>query len=147
MDFSNNAQVALTYAVDILQGSGGSAHVAHVIEPDMYPSYWGLAQTGYPELVTELREYAEKKLNALQLELQKKGIETHTAILSGKAHEEIITYALDNAIDMICISTHGRSGFGHFMLGSTTELVLRNAPCPTLAIRSPISSDDNDAQA
>jgi nucleotide-binding universal stress UspA family protein len=38
---------------------------------------------------------------------------------------------------MIVIATHGRTGLTHALLGSTTEKVVRKAPCPVLSIRHP----------
>jgi nucleotide-binding universal stress UspA family protein len=38
---------------------------------------------------------------------------------------------------MIVMSTHGRTGLDHFMVGSVTEQVIAHAPCPVLAIPPP----------
>lgn len=50
------------------------------------------------------------------------------------AHYEIVDYAEDND-DLIVMSTHGRSGLGHILLGSTTEKVARYATVPVLTFR------------
>ena len=39
---------------------------------------------------------------------------------------------------LIVMSTHGRRGVGHIVLGSVTERVLREAPCPVLVVRPPV---------
>lgn len=39
--------------------------------------------------------------------------------------------------DLIVIGTHGRRGLGRALLGSDTELILRNAPVPVLLVRHP----------
>jgi nucleotide-binding universal stress UspA family protein len=39
-------------------------------------------------------------------------------------------------VDLIIISTHGRTGLKHALLGSTTERVVRHAPCPVLVVRA-----------
>jgi nucleotide-binding universal stress UspA family protein len=52
----------------------------------------------------------------------------------GEPDALIVEWANDNAIDVIVISTHGRSGLPRMILGSVTEKVLRKARCPVLAI-------------
>jgi nucleotide-binding universal stress UspA family protein len=52
----------------------------------------------------------------------------------GEPDNLIVNWANDNSIDVIVISTHGRSGLPRMILGSVTEKVLRKARCPVLAI-------------
>jgi universal stress protein A len=49
--------------------------------------------------------------------------------------EEIIKVARERGVDLIIIATHGYTGLKHFLLGSTTERVVRIAPCPVLVVR------------
>ncbi|MBN2492045.1 MAG: universal stress protein [Planctomycetes bacterium] len=60
-----------------------------------------------------------------------------TRVLSGKPFVEILRYAGEIGATMIVMSTHGRTGLSHALLGSTTEAVVRKAPCPVLVIRDP----------
>ena len=50
--------------------------------------------------------------------------------------EGIVAYASEQAIDLIVIATHGRTGLRHALLGSVAERIVREAPCPVLTIRS-----------
>jgi nucleotide-binding universal stress UspA family protein len=52
----------------------------------------------------------------------------------GEPHDLIVEWAKDNAVDIVIMSTHGRSGLARMMLGSVTEKVLRKAQCPVLAV-------------
>jgi nucleotide-binding universal stress UspA family protein len=56
-------------------------------------------------------------------------------VREGKPADEIVDYAKSHSIGLICMSTHGWSGFKHLLLGSTTERVLRRAPCPVFVMR------------
>jgi nucleotide-binding universal stress UspA family protein len=53
---------------------------------------------------------------------------------SVSAHLEIVDFAEENA-DMIAMTTHGRTGLAHMLLGSTTEQVARHAKVPVLTFR------------
>jgi nucleotide-binding universal stress UspA family protein len=47
----------------------------------------------------------------------------------------IVQYAVKQSIDLIVMATHGRTGLSHLFLGSVTENVLHEAPCPILVLR------------
>ena len=53
----------------------------------------------------------------------------------GVPYEEIVDVAKELAVDLIVIATHGYTALKHFLLGSTTERVVRLAPCPVLVVR------------
>ena len=62
-------------------------------------------------------------------------------VVDGDEAGAIVDVAIADEIDLIVMSTHGRSGLQHWLLGSITERVLQSAPCPVLIVRSdkPIS--------
>lgn len=63
---------------------------------------------------------------------------TATALVKeGKAFVEIIKTARDEAVDLIVMGSHGRTGLAHMLIGSTTEKVVRMAPCPVLTVKHP----------
>ena len=59
-----------------------------------------------------------------------------TAVITGKPDKNIIQYAKEQGIDLIIMSTHGRSGITRWSFGRTAEKVLRRSPCPTVILRS-----------
>ena len=59
-----------------------------------------------------------------------------TVVRWGTPVEEIVAYAREASVDLIVIATHGRTGLSHVLLGSVAERMIREAPCPTLTIRS-----------
>lgn len=69
--------------------------------------------------------------------LQEKGIATSISIRhASDAAEEIIDFADKNAIDLIAMSTHGRTGLSRMVFGSVAEKVLRGTSKPILLIRA-----------
>ncbi len=136
-DFSNGAAYALNYAADMAQSMDSILHIIHVIEPVVYPADMGFSQITYVDVENELKKSSDKKLGEITEELIQRKIKNHAEILFGTASNRITEYADDNDIDVICISTHGRSGIEHLLFGSTTEMVLRRSQCPVLALRFP----------
>jgi nucleotide-binding universal stress UspA family protein len=53
----------------------------------------------------------------------------------GIPYKSIVEKAEEEGVDIIVMSTHGRSGFDHMLIGSVTEKVVRRANCPVLSIR------------
>jgi nucleotide-binding universal stress UspA family protein len=53
----------------------------------------------------------------------------------GEAAEKIIDYARTHAIDLIVMSTHGRTGVQRWLMGSVASKVAAAASCPVLLVR------------
>jgi nucleotide-binding universal stress UspA family protein len=85
--------------------------------------------------VQAVRE-AEEYLAAVKAKLEKtgaKGIETH--VWYGPAAPAIVEAAKVQKVDLIVMSTHGRSGLGRIIFGSVAESVLRGTRAPILLVR------------
>ena len=61
-------------------------------------------------------------------------VEVRYAVEFGTPHKNIVEKAADEAVDMIVMSTHGRTGVNHFILGSIAEKVVARATCPVLVV-------------
>ncbi len=60
-----------------------------------------------------------------------------TVVLRGHSAEVIADYAAKNNVDLIIISTHGRSGVSRWVWGSVADRVLRSSCVPVFMIRAP----------
>ena len=58
-----------------------------------------------------------------------------TILLAGHPHEELTKYAVVNEIDLIVLGVRGHSLVETMFVGSTTDRVVREAPCPVLSVR------------
>ncbi len=58
-------------------------------------------------------------------------------ILKGPVAESLAQYAEENEVDLIVISTHGRSGISRWVMGSVADKVLRSSCVPILMVRAP----------
>ena len=63
-----------------------------------------------------------------------KGLKSETQVAVGSAHKEIVGVAKEKNASMIVMATHGRTGFSRALIGSVTEKVVRNAPCPVFTV-------------
>jgi nucleotide-binding universal stress UspA family protein len=79
---------------------------------------------------------AHAKLSALRQQFLGAHAQVEVLVREGPAAQDILNTAEKRAVDLIVMSTHGRSGVRRLLLGSVTEKVLHSAPCPVLAVRS-----------
>lgn len=134
-DFSTNSAVATKYACELAAQYDAELHLLHTLEthPITTPDFgMGLALPSYTE---ESKSAAEKALNGLLDTSWTKGRKVVHAIVEGSPVKEIVSYARAHNIDLIVISTHGRTGLAHVLMGSVAENVVRTAPCPVLTVR------------
>ena len=82
------------------------------------------------------RAEAEKQLQAMARALGKKGVETLSLVESGDPVDQILKTVRFHEIDLIAMTTHGRTGLSRAVMGSVTEKVLRQATVPMLVTRS-----------
>lgn len=78
---------------------------------------------------------AETYLQKVEDRLKAKGFKVDSHVRYGNDAEEILEHAAQNDVDLIAMTTHGRSGVKRFLLGSVAEKVLRHSPKPIFLIR------------
>ncbi len=134
-DFSAEAEKALSYAAAFAGQFGAKLTVLYVVEPVAAP---GFAKTMPLTMENDqVMAECERQLKRLvkRLKLGPKLVEK-TLVRYGRAYCEIADAARSLKADLIIISTHGYTGIKHALLGSTTERVVRHAPCPVLVVRA-----------
>ena len=83
------------------------------------------------------REQAEaaEYLARVQEKLAPCGLSIKTEVLDGPVAETILKYAEEHNVDLIAMSSHGRSGVGRWFYGSVAEKVLHGAQSAMLIVR------------
>src|SRR5215831_10429140 len=86
------------------------------------------------QLEHEICAEAEQRLKVLEAS---QTVPVETLVVWGNPAAAICRIAQERKIDLIVMSTHGRTGLAHLFLGSVAERVVRHAPCSVLIIRAP----------
>ncbi len=137
-DFSDVATPAVEYARQLAETFDAQLHCLHVVD-DAY-QYWSaigpesLPLGPPPEEMLELGRTRMARFREEHFSGLKRAVITSVAY--GRPFAEIIAYTRENAIDLIVMGTHGRGAIAHVLLGSTTEKVVRKAPCAVLTVRT-----------
>lgn len=138
IDFSEESEHALRYALTFAEQFKAELHLLHVVQ-DIVPTVPepGLAILPTDEIVRSLEKGAEEGLASLPSAEWAGKIGIVRAVRHGVPFHEISQYAKQADIDLLVIATHGRTGLAHFLLGSVAERVVRSSPCPVLTVRHP----------
>ncbi len=138
LDGSELAECTLEHLRNLVKGcSIPEVVILRVIEPLPATTVAALAEAG-GNLLNEMEAnqkneatgYIENTANRLKAE----GINAVPAVIPGYAAEEILNYAEKNGVDLIVMSTHGRSGIRRWVMGSVATRVLQHSPIPVLTI-------------
>ncbi|HEV2883559.1 MAG TPA: universal stress protein [Pyrinomonadaceae bacterium] len=143
-DFSECGNYALSYAASLARTFGASIVCVHVIEP-MVPTvgYSGMTEPlPIADITDQLEHSAERELPKFAEGEECAGLEVEEVIVHGEAASEIVRVAKDRNIDLIVVSSHGRTGLGRILFGSTAEAVVRHAPCPVLVVKPSLEKDE-----
>jgi nucleotide-binding universal stress UspA family protein len=131
-DFSSNSELALRYGLSLAQEYQAELHLVHVItgarstdaeidwtSPESEGSYHAAARRLHESIPAEVHLWSKV---------------TH-AVREGRAYREIVSYAVEQDIDLICVGAHGQDFKLETLFGTNTDRVLRQAPCPVLVVR------------
>ncbi|HVS21279.1 MAG TPA: universal stress protein [Pyrinomonadaceae bacterium] len=138
-DFSGCANYALPYAAAIARATKATIICLYVVEP-VVPAvgYSGLAEPlSISDVSEKLEDSAERELPKLAECEEFVGLGVEEVIVHGAAAAEIVRVAAERKVDLIVISSHGRTGLGRIIFGSTAEAVVRHASCPVLVVKPP----------
>ena len=134
-DFSEGACHALRYGISFAREYKAEMILLHVVESVAAPYASDLFPVPMAEVFHELSTYARGELDKLAEEARAKAVGVRTLVVQGKPSLEIMRVAREETIDMIVLGTHGKGVLDQALFGSTTERVVRKAPCPVLTVR------------
>ena len=136
LDGSKLAKVALPYAEELTSRLKTEVILFQVV-PRVYHMYGFHAQVPYTDEEMEpIKARAQSYLRRVSSMLKDKGIATRSEVRVGAAADEIIKLAEENSVDMVTMSTHGRSGVSSLALGSVADKVVRGTKQPVAIIRA-----------
>lgn len=142
LDGSTSAEGALESAATLAGSFGAEVLLVGVLDltAGMYDVY---SEAFSPlDLKAQLEKFIETALERARTQIEARGLRARRFVEVGVPHEEIARLAQAEGVDLIVMTTHGRKGLSHLLLGSVTEKVIRTAPCPVLVVRPPPEARD-----
>ena len=145
-DFSGCANYALPYAAAIARATKATIICVHVVET-VVPAvgYSGLAEPlPLADISEQLEDSAEREMPKLTECDECTGLDLEEVIVHGDPAAEIVRVAAEREVDLIVVSSHGRTGLGRIIFGSTAEAIVRHAACPVLVVKPPEQDEESD---
>jgi nucleotide-binding universal stress UspA family protein len=136
-DFSATSRKAVQPAVTLARMFNARIVLTHVGDffPPVVEEYY--VAVNLDEVRQQAHEQARKHLAEFAAQyVHQDGLTVELESPLGVAHVEICRVAAERGADLIVMATHGRGFISHAILGSTTERVLRRAPCAVLVVRA-----------
>jgi nucleotide-binding universal stress UspA family protein len=121
------------------KGGGTEVILLKVVEPIMSNDAAAWAQAGYSPVEVENRNRADAAdyISQVTEKLVNKGIQARGETLFGRPAESILGYAEENKVDLILMSSHGRTGISRWAFGSVADRVVRSSKVPVLLVSAP----------
>ena len=130
LDGSPLAEDAIGLAAAIARPAGAEIDLVMVHEPLFAGPSQDPTWTGR-QIVAE-----ERYLRDIASELASgAGVTSNQSLLHGRPDELIVTRALDQAVDLIVMTSHGRTGWSRAWMGSVADAVMRGSNVPVLMVR------------
>ncbi len=136
LDGSALAERALPLASWLAQRAGAELVVIRSTEWDRAVAAVYLSGDTVAALTQQYVEAAQDYLRQVSEPLRGQGLAVQTDVRHDPPAEAILASAAQQEADLIVMSTHGRSGLGRWLLGSTAERVLGHAAIPVLLVRA-----------
>jgi nucleotide-binding universal stress UspA family protein len=143
-DFTRRSERSLDMALEFADRFGAELHMLHAIvlhaEDPSDPAHL------FPdpeEIRQRLEEIADGRMASAIESRGEQGVRVVRSRRRGiSAAPVILEHAEEIEADLIVMSTHGRRGIEHVLLGSVTEEVVRLAPCPVLTVRADAEAEE-----
>jgi nucleotide-binding universal stress UspA family protein len=130
VDFDPSSLMGLDLAAKVAKPNDGTVFVLHIVPVDMDVS--GMPQ--YVDLIKRQENIDHDKLTAIAKQ-HLADVKWEILDRMGPPADVIAEVAANMSADLIVMVTHGRRGLARLVEGSIAEKVLRDAPCPVLAVR------------
>jgi universal stress protein A len=141
VDLSSLSKLGVRYALEIANSQDAEVVIYNVVTVEETPfpqgaEEWVAKQTDVPKVkkTLERRSKQLERFVADEFASFTSNNRVRLEIEIGTPYKKIVEKAKQEAVDMIVMSTHGRTGVMHMLIGSVTERVVRRAPCPVLAV-------------
>lgn len=144
-DGSLEAQHAAHYAVSLVRDTPGAVTLLRVVEP--IPAFDGIGAVDVESYRRQWEDDAARSLRDLLSPAERQGCRIEERVRYGRPRDQILSVATELRADLIVMGVRGRGTVDLLVFGSTTNHVVRRAPCPVLTVHPPPPSHRRGAAA
>jgi nucleotide-binding universal stress UspA family protein len=138
IDFSEFSAAAYCYALSVADHYQAKLICLHIVELWKIPfADYGAYQGDFAKLCQALHEGGEQQLREFVKKDSTPAIHPQLVVQQANSSDSVLSFAEANGVELIVMGTHGRRGLDRLVLGSTTDRIMRRAPCPVLVVSDP----------
>ena len=136
VDFSEFSSSALHYAKELAASFDATLDIVHVIEERLHPAFYNTGVFSIYDIEPGIEAKIVDELKAFYAKTDGPNVKAGFTVLYGTPSKEIIHRLETQKSDLLVISTHGLTGVKRALLGSVTEKLVREAPCPVITLKN-----------
>jgi nucleotide-binding universal stress UspA family protein len=139
-DGSEPAAAAVDHGLAIAGQTGARIHAVNIVDVGdiaSTPHY-----TPPMDVIERLESEGEAATGRIAAQARDRGVDAITEVHEGFPVRDLLEYADEKDIDLIAMGTTGRTGLGRYLLGSTTERIIRHAEVPVFAVNARETDSD-----
>jgi nucleotide-binding universal stress UspA family protein len=133
-DFSDCSVAGASYASFLAQKLNAKLHLFHVVYPGFAVVGGNRVSPSLLTLVEMAKVTAQQRFEEFKRCYVPNDIPCETEVQSGYPADRICVRSGSSEVGVLVMSTHGRTGFRHALLGSVAEHVARYAQCPVVTV-------------
>ena len=134
VDFSEYSRQALENGIQWAKEMKAELFIIHVADMRYLYALDPLGFDARPSVESELKKEAEEELQNWAKSIS---FPANLEVRIGGPVVQILDCVQENSIDLVILSTHGRSGLKHLLMGSVAEQIVRYSPCSVMTICPP----------
>lgn len=136
LDFSDYSQQALRAAKQWADRYDATIDALHVVAETLHPAFYVGGVTSIYDMDPDIEENVRERLEEVVSDTEGAAVEVRPHVKVGNAAPDIVEFVDDKEVDLVAMSTHGRTGLDRFLLGSVAEKIVRHVRCPVLTMKS-----------
>lgn len=141
IDGSPHAELAAEHGIEIAQRFDARIHAVHIVDIRV--------RSGTPDAVVpasffeQLTAYGEEATESVAERARAAGLAETTAVQKGMPSSTLVSYVEKHDIDLVTMGSAGRTGLNRYLMGSTTNRIIRQSEAPVFSI----SAKENNAES
>lgn len=134
-DGSEAADVAAEHALAVARRFDAPLHLLYVVDTTAFHGADAFSDPPLNPPLDALEAEGQAQIDQITERGEREGVEVTSEVVEGRPASAIVGEAEDG--DVVVMGTHGRTGLDRYLIGSTTEKVVRTAEVPVVTVPVP----------
>lgn len=136
VDGSELSLSVIQHAVELAKAFNSKVTVAQVMTLDPYIATEYLSQGQSNDIIERARSFIQENVDKAKAQFSEHGLNVETKLLEGESiHRTLIKAVTELNIDLIVLSSHGRSGFKKLIMGSVAQSLITESTVPVFVVK------------